>query len=291
MASVCICFYCDREVKPKQISIECITCCSWVHKGCTGLTKSEYEKICADFRKTKSHNWECKVCKETVVKRLSLNSASNSRKNSVSKESADNGKQVPNADFSSLLCNTVDAVESETAIKDEINNLLKKSTTTNKDVLVVIVHIINLLLNQRTEVQATIDTIKASVKSNEAKVETLEKKLEGLQEKIETMCGNGSEEIRNQSVSIIKDEQDMFLELEDRSSRSKNILIYNVDESQSKVTNERIDHDKANIREVLTKLEVGATEFKVLRVGRGNSSSDRPRPLKVIFQNNTTHID
>uniref|UniRef100_A0A6P7GL73 Uncharacterized protein LOC114343770 isoform X1 n=1 Tax=Diabrotica virgifera virgifera TaxID=50390 RepID=A0A6P7GL73_DIAVI len=107
---------------------------------------------------------------------------------------------------------------------------------------------------------------------------------------METMCGNGSEEIRNQSVSIIKDEQDMFLELEDRSSRSKNILIYNVDESQSKVTNERIDHDKANTREVLTKLEVGATEFKVLRVGRGNSSSDRPRPLKVIFQNNTIVI-
>lgn len=50
MADVCNCCYYDRDIKGNEPSIECSTCCFWVHKGSSGLSK--YDKVCALHKRT-----------------------------------------------------------------------------------------------------------------------------------------------------------------------------------------------------------------------------------------------
>ena len=71
-------------------------------------------------------------------------------------------------------------------------------------------------------------------------------------------------------------------EMNERSVRAKNIIIFNMVESRSSNFKERIDHDKAHVISVLEKLAMDVnTSFKVFRIGKPGSGGGRP--LKVVF--------
>lgn len=72
----------------------------------------------------------------------------------------------------------------------------------------------------------------------------------------------------------------MYSEIADRIDRASNIIVYNVPESSSSDLQQRIIHDKSHTSDILKNLDVNASSFKSIRLGRlGN----RPRPIKVIF--------
>ncbi|CAG9821972.1 unnamed protein product [Phaedon cochleariae] len=76
------------------------------------------------------------------------------------------------------------------------------------------------------------------------------------------------------------DSEALYMEVQDRAHRSKNIIIYDVQESQSEEYSVRISFDKQQCQKVLDSLNVQTEEFKVIRLGR---PSNKPRPLKVFF--------
>ena len=51
------CGICNKTVKTGQQSIICDSCEEWVHIGCNGTTKNEYEHL-----KNKNDLWYCQVC-------------------------------------------------------------------------------------------------------------------------------------------------------------------------------------------------------------------------------------
>ncbi|KAK9882568.1 hypothetical protein WA026_022196 [Henosepilachna vigintioctopunctata] len=76
-------------------------------------------------------------------------------------------------------------------------------------------------------------------------------------------------------------ELNMFQELPERTNRARNIMIFNVEGSNFNKVKDRASHDKSQILELLTKLDVEPVDFRVYRIGR----TSLPRPVKVIFNN------
>ena len=78
---------------------------------------------------------------------------------------------------------------------------------------------------------------------------------------------------------------DTLNEMQERCVRSKNIIVFNIQESNSTSPSERVDHDKAHVIEILEKLQLDTiTEYKVVRVGRAGT---KPRPMKVMFSDSS----
>ncbi|KAK9873288.1 hypothetical protein WA026_021777 [Henosepilachna vigintioctopunctata] len=64
---------------------------------------------------------------------------------------------------------------------------------------------------------------------------------------------------------------DMFQELQERTDSARNIMVFNVEKSKSKKVKDRVSHDKSQILELLTKLDVEPVDFRVYRIGRTSS--------------------
>lgn len=286
MGDPCLCSYCDRDIKSNQTSIECSICDCWVHKACTGLSKVEYNKICALHRKTKTHNWKCKNCQRNDNKRLSSGRTDKCLKSPVTSNYVHS--ESLNGSGSDSRDTLEDAIsmemgKKEVLVKDQIANLLKKTHVSNGDVLSVFSGVVDLLLDQRKEFQTTLNEIKESQRSKNERIDFLEDKVSDLEREfllirskihVHSSTGSGQD-------GLNPGQCDVFGEMQERSSRVRNVIVFNINECQSNVTNERVDHDKDRVLNVLDKLEIHpAPEFKVVRIGRPGV---RPRPIKVIF--------
>lgn len=82
----------------------------------------------------------------------------------------------------------------------------------------------------------------------------------------------------------------MIFEIEDRASRTKNLMLYNAHESESRDLQTRIDSDKLIVSQVLTQLNIVENPMdkvlKVIRVGPVPTNK-KPRPIKIIFNENS----
>lgn len=99
----------------------------------------------------------------------------------------------------------------------------------------------------------------------------LTSKVESLQNDINSMS--------NEAGAM--DSEAFFHEVNDRISRSRNVMFYKIDESSSQDLSERIIQDKSAIRNILSLIEISAEATKVIRVGRVKAGSRRP--IKAIF--------
>lgn len=293
-----VCCYCERTIKSNQSAIECLKCCSWVHKGCTGLPTTEFDKICALHKKTGSHSWECKSCKKNEVKRLSIG-ISNSR----SVDQADfqlNSRLLDRQNSVSastpVMQSTTSATEkSEVKLKSQIANLLKKTSTTNKDVLFVLASVVDLLMDQKGELQVALDEIRDTQQMKCERIEHLETKVAELQQEIielkaGTVYRTDGQNILGATGEVLPSHHcDMFKELQERNNRAKNIMIYNMSESSSDVASLRVDHDKEQVLNMFKKIGLKSDiEFKVLRIGRLGTNS---RPTKVILPDSEVALE
>lgn len=266
-----LCPVCSRDIKPNQHAVECAGCCSWLHKGCSGLTNTDFNKISSLAKKTGSHKWECKSCRSVDVRRVSMgpsnasgeaNCKPRTRKNARDGGSlGDDGSEV-----------TPDGV---TFVSSKISGLLNDPDVTYKDLINVMLHMFNVLLDQSSQIRGMLNEFRESQKQNEIKMLAMEKEIEDLRSLVH------SENIMDARPAGDTPQTDPCRELQERSERAKNIIIYNVKESQSKVPDERIDHDKSHVSSLLRKIGVETNpDFAVIRLGRSNDGS---RPMKVIF--------
>lgn len=207
------------------------------------------------------------------IKRLSM-SAIHDESPSGSQESLSTPQQQ-----TPLLPNKDDSM------KNQIANLLKKNTISNKDVVSLISQVVNLLLEQKNEIQVALQGFLEAQRVKDDRIDALEKEVSELRNNIQSFKN------REPSVALSEGSPsdlqastkqfDPFNEINERYSRSKNIIIFNINESQSLSPEERSDHDKTHVVQTLQKLELdGNVDFKVVRIGRPSS---KPRPVKVIF--------
>ncbi|CAG9760178.1 unnamed protein product [Ceutorhynchus assimilis] len=172
----------------------------------------------------------------------------------------------------------------EITIRKQINNMLNKTNTTDKNVLCIISGVVELLLDQKEGIRTALDEITQSIQAKNERIDALESKIIQLQEEISSIKPVGDANIANADPPSSQSSDksfDMFAQVQDRATRSENLMIFNIVENTSNDTNVRVNHDKTHVSDILSQLEAQQVgEYKVVRVGK---SGDRPRPIKVIF--------
>lgn len=184
--------------------------------------------------------------------------------------------------------------KSEVKLRGNITNLLKKTSTTNKDVLCVLASVVDLLMEQKNELQVVLDEIKYIQQLKTERIENLETKVAQLQQEIiELKAGVVNHNFTSTSTEITEklpsEQCSLISELHERNIRSRNIMIFNMGESSSGTVSDRIIHDKEHVASLLNKLGLQSDmELKVLRIGKLGTN---PRPAKVIFPDPKHAID
>ena len=102
-----------------------------------------------------------------------------------------------------------------------------------------------------------------------------------------TVLKEMKEEIKDEIKGNLQSEVRTELrEIEDQRQRSLNIICFNLEESTSKVSETRKDHDLRKFTELCEAIGVNDPDIKLLfRLGNYRPGSAKPRPLKVIFNN------
>lgn len=85
----------------------------------------------------------------------------------------------------------------------------------------------------------------------------------------------------NQPTNTMNSES-LFYEIQDRITRSRNIMIYQKEESTSSNLDDRIQHDKAIVQNICSEVDLVSDNFKVIRIGQWKKDVNN-RPMKVIF--------
>lgn len=115
------------------------------------------------------------------------------------------------------------------------------------------------------------------------KVPLLIRKIDELKSEVENLKKEVAElKTQNNSINM----ETLFMELNERSMRSNNLMVYNVSESNAINLADKINEDKLVVTDVLEKLDIqnGMDQIlKVIRVGR--PGGNRPRPLKIVLSN------
>lgn len=97
-----------------------------------------------------------------------------------------------------------------------------------------------------------------------------------------------------QVSNIACDNEFIINEISDRNSRATNIICYNICESDSNLSDVRISHDRNQVNSILQTIftdtgTVIPVPLKVIRLGR--YLSNKPRPLKVVFNSISESFD
>lgn len=115
------------------------------------------------------------------------------------------------------------------------------------------------------------------------RVPVLIKKLDEMQHIIESL---------QKEVQQLKDQKEalnmeaILHEAQERQVRSNNFMLYNVNESNSGIIEERINADTTVVNKILEKVDVPLENLvKVTRVGK---KGGKPRPLKIKLSNSQT---
>ena len=112
-----------------------------------------------------------------------------------------------------------------------------------------------------------------------SKITELESKLDGL---------NTPKESHTLSPS---DFEDVLSELNERNLRKKNIIFFNITEQLPSTTkDQRISKEKSDISEIVSAIcpDIDVDSISFNRLGKFNLNSNRSRPIKVTFQNEST---
>lgn len=282
MADAVVCPICERVVKSYQSAIECCGCLLWIHKTCTAVSKIEFDSICSKFKKTGSHNWKCKNCCQGEVRRLSAGPSSvyctvgrdsshvENRDYQVNESvnTATEGNLPPNFDVTAPLIN----------MKSKVEELSKRNNISNKDLITVFAQFFTLFLDQFKVLHNDLIDIKTVHKN---RIDRLETEIDVLKVRIQDLSSSlrdTSSDSTNKSQSAF---QHTFTEIQERNEKSKNIIVYNIEECKSMVVSERVDYDKLHITKLLENLEMDTTHnFKVARIGK---PSQKARPIRVMF--------
>ena len=109
-----------------------------------------------------------------------------------------------------------------------------------------------------------------------------------IQSEITSMKPQMIEEIKREVESTLQDDvRKEIREIEDQKVRAMNLILFNVPESDEKVSEKRKDHDLKLISELCTILQIEKADIKTaFRLGNPSpKTSVKTWPLKLVFNN------
>lgn len=114
-------------------------------------------------------------------------------------------------------------------------------------------------------------------------MERMDKRLDNLEQRVSKL-----EDLNNQHKdsinSIGSDMEEWIAEMDERKKRSKNVILFNVRESQETDIVKKVENDTNIVKSILSQRSLEIVPSKIIRLGRvrPNNSS---RPLKIILNN------
>lgn len=122
--------------------------------------------------------------------------------------------------------------------------------------------------------QSELTSISCKLSSLETRVSTIEDRLNDMEVRVA--------DIEQKEPASKSSPEETIAEINDRSRRAHNLLVYNLPESSSTAAAVRMDKDMLELRKLLNLFAPDlSSEFKCYRVGR--PQKDKIRPLKIIF--------
>ncbi|KAG5875982.1 hypothetical protein JTB14_011569 [Gonioctena quinquepunctata] len=105
-------------------------------------------------------------------------------------------------------------------------------------------------------------------------IPALFKKVESLEETVQKLkddannCTIRSQPVPELTTNTPLSNSELMHVFEDRTKRTKNVMIYNVNEITSRTINERINHDTNEVNNILTTLGINENPIKIIRLAK-----------------------
>lgn len=294
-----ICITCKLRVNSGEKGITCDMCKRWYHKECENVNKKDYEFL---TRGEGSVKWFCRGCESKIedmskgyrklekkledmeVEMVKLRKEEDKRQDTIKKIEEQNKKmQEDNERCWEMMKGEIEKIDKQ------IRELVRKETKSAQE-----------------ETQKKVEATREEIGKKQ------EKKLQGLREEIEKMkkmkmtveesdqskrerkqemellkkevISEGMQEIRKTGEEKEKKVIEMSLKIDEieKERKKKNIVIFNVEESEEKETGKRIQEDMDKCLKIFAQeLEVqDLTVEKVIRIGR-KSEENKRRPMIV----------
>lgn len=119
-----------------------------------------------------------------------------------------------------------------------------------------------------------VDNISRNLVALESRVGVNETSVKKLEEKLGALCASSGPSCYPEEI---------IAEMQDRSRRSRNVMLFNLAESQDGNVEARRQQDRSAINKLVTTYlpDIDFSAVKVLRVGK--TQSNKTRPVKLIF--------
>ena len=124
----------------------------------------------------------------------------------------------------------------------------------------------------------------------ETRIKDIEDKLDGLDVRVCNEAAERTDSNSKDSRTIKESINDQIDEMKERDKRKNNLIIFNVEESNSEDIDVRKQHDMDEITELLSSVGLGVSSEVInpIRLGPKISDSKWPRPLRVSVDSEST---
>lgn len=157
--------------------------------------------------------------------------------------------------------------------KDDTNNA--RDSLNNGSFETIIERAMQTAMRQlKTEIM---NAVRSEIDATNKRIDKVEKQQQAIMEKI------------NKSGASANDREElMYVELEERERRKRNIMVFGLPESKSKETSGRKEDDTQAVQNMLREIGVQVKPVTSFRIGK---VSDSPRPLKVVLPDQSSAIE
>lgn len=259
-----------RQFVAKDIGILCSSCNGVYHTSCLNLLPDDLKYIREHYK----NNWKCDVCikpgrkhRSGSVTGASASQSSMAANSGVREDEVSTNPTFSSAQFSALMAEFASMRALQQSIISDIGLIRDEQQKMRSDFKIQY----DLLNSDMQEHQMILDSHTESIAKISGKIDALEKGM--------TVNGGSPHNRDNPSLD------DMIGELQERSKRRSNIVIFGLPESSdnNKRDSERLD--KASVEEILSVVDNSIDFSAVIKISRvGRLHANRCRPLKVVLQ-------
>lgn len=268
-----ICRRCDQRVNSGQMGLACDACNRWYHADCEKLNKKDYENIRKIGQKMK---WHCKGCNAQTKNIEEENAKLREENKELIERNGELEKAVKRLDikiremeelFRTMLSEEIKKINS--AMVEKIRSSISEVLTTYDR---------KIEMNKKE-----IEQIKKEGGGREATQENLQlrKEMDSIRKEI---ANKGKEEVRKE---MGKDKKIVEIEskVEDieRERRKRNIVFYNMQESEESEAERRYREDEEKCGKIFVE-ELGIQDLKIdklIRLGKRIEGKNRPLLVKL----------
>lgn len=274
------CKICKRRVNSGENGLECELCECWFHIKCEKVKKEEYECI---QEMGEGISWYCRGCKDkakNTKKILQENQALKSENESLTEQNLELMKKLES------LSRKVEDIEE--AMEDRVTGEIRKIRAEIQVIIEAKVkEILDKEMNQfekkvKDNLKNVEEIANIKLKESENQVKTMKRELDNMKKSVNQQDLTEVRKEKEKSDMQMKEIQAKFEELE-REKRKKNIIVYNLKESENSEATERYKWDVAQCKRIFQQ-ELSQENLKIenlIRLGQKNEARNRPLLVKL----------